>query len=271
LTLTADQYEAVIHTTPRITEGKDFGPVVLKAKRKPVQIDAGKVKRGEGFRGKATHQGKPVTVGCVTLDERPRPMNVVNGYILRGRVTTAPRTASVTAVVENGQYELTAWRPGSYTLTLHVTGQAPTATDVLVLKSGDWRTQDLSVVECGSLRGKVAGEVKWPAGTLWVVAFDKSGFRAETPVEADGTFVFQQLPPGEYGVKVGHDAVQDQDAQMRAPQEGASKTEWDEYIKRSEAPSDPWNRAKVVKVESGKAVEGVMLELPAEMLGKVGK
>ena len=52
------------------------------------------------------------------------------------------------------------------------------------------------------------------AGSLWAVAFNHAGLRTETRLNPDGAFQFRQLPPGEYGLKVGHDAFMENDQVM---------------------------------------------------------
>ena len=46
-------------------------------------------------------------------------------------------------------------------------------------------------------------------GHLWAVAFNKTGIIVDTRVNPDGTYCFQHLPPGKYGLKVGHNAYYD--------------------------------------------------------------
>jgi hypothetical protein len=62
------------------------------------------------------------------------------------------------------------------------------------------------------------------------------------------------LPPGEYGLKVGHDAYEDAEVYfgslLEVPREAFK------------VPADPWKRAKVVRVEAGWETEGVEVEMP---------
>jgi len=62
----------------------------------------------------------------------------------------------------------------------------------------------------------------------------------------------EHLPPGDYGLKVGHDAYEDSEVPHgpNIPEEAWKK------------PADPWQQAKVVKVEAGRDVKGMELELP---------
>jgi hypothetical protein len=268
VTFHADHYEEAEHHTPCITQGKDFDDVVIKLKRRKITVEANKVKVGEGLRGKVVHEGKPVASGLVTLCYRNREMNLVNGYVLRGRVTTAPYLEVATAAIEQGQYELPASQAGQYFLTVYVPGQAPFLSSHVSVQSGEWKQFDLETQASGSIAGKVQDLPVESQGYLWVVAFSKKGYRAEVPVRADGTFQFPALPAGEYGLKVGHDAIRDRDAEVRFPAK-PDKQAFEEYQKKAEAPSNPWLRVKEVKLETGQAVKDVVLEVPEEM--KPGK
>jgi hypothetical protein len=60
------------------------------------------------------------------------------------------------------------------------------------------------------------------------------------------------MPPGEYGLKVGHDAYEDSEVPRG---ENIPKEAWKKK-------ADPWQRAKVVTVRAGHETSGVQLELP---------
>ena len=66
-------------------------------------------------------------------------------------------------------------------------------------------------------------------------------------------FFFGDLPPGEYGLKVGHDAYTDTEVPRGTdiPKEAY------------ETLADPWKRATVVTVEAGHETSDVELELPS--------
>ena len=91
-------------------------------------------------------------------------------------------------------------------------------------------------------------------GHLWVVAFSKTAIREESRAAPDGTFSFPALPPGEYGLKVGHDAYDDPEVYP-----GSLMRDHPEAFKEN---ADPWKRAKIVSVRAGQTTEGVEVELP---------
>jgi hypothetical protein len=60
------------------------------------------------------------------------------------------------------------------------------------------------------------------------------------------------LPPGRYGLKVGHDAYRDSEVPHHPDiPPGARKVA-----------AEPWNRAVVVEVTAGEERSGIELELP---------
>jgi hypothetical protein len=114
-----------------------------------------------------------------------------------------------------------------------------------------------AVIDCkegGSIRGRVANVPADWMGNYWVVAFSRNGIRMETRVGDNNQFLFSQLPSGEYGLKVGHDAYHD--AEVSAGDLSKLPQEAFDVI------NDPWQRAKIVTVQAGIAINGVELELP---------
>ena len=116
------------------------------------------------------------------------------------------------------------------------------------------KTLDIACTEGGRIRGRVKDVPPGWEGHLWVVAFSKTAVREETRVAPDGTFSLPPLPPGEYGLKVGHDAYEDAEVYP-----GSLLRDHPEAFKEM---ADPWKRAKVVTVEAGRETVGVELELP---------
>jgi hypothetical protein len=113
------------------------------------------------------------------------------------------------------------------------------------------RELDVACTEGGSISGWVKGAPRGWQGFLWVVAFSKTGIRAETRVAPNGEFSLQGLPAGEYGVKVGHDAFDD----AEVPQGTVPPEDW-------ERPADPWKRAAVITVRAGEDSAEFELEPP---------
>src|SRR4051794_13492739 len=109
------------------------------------------------------------------------------------------------------------------------------------------RTRRIVCTHGGSIRGRLTNVPRGWAGNLWVVAFTETAIRAEARAGADGQFCFTKVAPGEYGLKVGHDAYADSDVPRGFPQPMAQ--------------ADPWERATRVTVNPGRETAGVELEL----------
>jgi hypothetical protein len=72
-------------------------------------------------------------------------------------------------------------------------------------------------------------------------------------VSADGTFRLENLPPGRYGLKSGHDAYTD----PHVPREKAGEKH---DARDFEKPAEPWQGAVVVTVEPGQTARGVVVD-----------
>jgi uncharacterized protein (DUF2141 family) len=112
---------------------------------------------------------------------------------------------------------------------------------------------DFACSDGGAIHGRVKNVPAGWEGNLWAVAFTKTAIQAETRVNPDGTFSFAQLPPGEYGLKVGHDAYHDWE--VPGGLFGLPDSVWLLQV-------DPWQRAKLATVRPGSETSGVELELP---------
>lgn len=131
-------------------------------------------------------------------------------------------------------------------------GQPLTQVGPIAVSLNREKTLDIVCVKGGVISGRVRGGPTGLEGHLWVVAFSKTAVRAEARVGREGAFAFPPLPPGEYGLKVGHDAYEDPDVPRGLD---IPKEDW-------VRPANPWKRAKLVKLESGRDQRGVEVEFP---------
>ena len=156
----------------------------------------------------------------------------------------------------DGSYSLNArFQDDDWYVAVEEPNQPLTLLGPIQIKLNEKNRLDIECVDGGAVHGCVKNVPAGWEGNLWAVAFTKSAIQAETCVNADGTFSFSQLPPGEYGLKVGHDAYHD----WEVP--GGKLDESSEAIWQLRA--DPWQRAKIVTVRPGSESSGVELELPA--------
>jgi len=252
--------------TPKIVEFKDIQGIVLKLNPKGAAEPTEEPKNG--LTGRATRAGLPVTHALVGLWQPAASMNAPNSYMLRGRTTTGPGWAMDEAPVrEDGSFFLKVPSSGKYWyVVVREPGQPPTLVGPLSLVMNEPKTLDISCTQAGSISGRVKQTPAGLEGQLWVVAFTKTGYRTETRV-TEGRYAFPALPPGEYGLKVGHDAFTDSEIHtplLGQPNRELTKTEKERFVKEFNTPSDPWKRAKTVRVEEAKETADVELELPKE-------
>ena len=148
-------------------------------------------------------------------------------------------------------------------------GHALTQVGPIKIGVNEKRQLDIACTEGGSIRGHVKNVPTGWEGHLWAVAFTKTAIQAETRLSPAGEFCFQQLPPGEYGLKVGHDAYNDSEVPRDRPPTVPRKSggncpeeEW-KQLDQQERPIRG-GTTKVVTVEQGRELSDVELELQRE-------
>ena len=245
----------------KIAANQDLKDIVVKlAKEKG---DQAKEERA-GVIGVVTRDGRAVGGGRVGAWKKLRDLNRINVSVRRGR--TSPRGGYEFAwgkVGPDGTFAIEGLKPGPWYLTFEEPGRASTALGPIELKKGDpARKLDLAVVAGSSIEGRVENVPSSMAGQVWVIAFDDAITRREVQVAADGSFRLDGLPPGRYGLKVGHDAYVDPHA--------LTEMGWPEMAKYRELlnqPGEPWRGAVVVDPKAGETSRGVVLDFrPPEPL-----
>jgi hypothetical protein len=154
--------------------------------------------------------------------------------------------------IENGIYTLDVPNPGNdWYVVAEEPGRALTQVGPIPVAPEERKTLDIRCVEGGTISGHVDGIPAAWAGSVWVVACNRTGVRAEVRADPDGNFSLTNLPPGEYGLKAGYDGFRDSDV----PEKG-TPADW-------KNPTQPWRRAVVVKVAPARETAEVRLALPA--------
>jgi hypothetical protein len=186
-------------------------------------------------------------------------MNRVNVAIHRGRTLPMWGFEFVrTTVNSDGTFTLENIKAGPWFGPWYFVYEEPTGPPTIVgpvtITSKDrTMTVDITVTEGGAIEGRVENVPPAMAGQVWVVAFDATVLKREVLVSADGTFRLEDLPPGRFGLKAGHDAYND----PHVPR-------WREGEKHDpkdfEKPAEPWQGAMVVTVEPGKTVRGLVVD-----------
>lgn len=247
-------------------EGKlFFDKLTRRAKADNLQVKLHRIEggpaAGQRITGVVRDGNRPIKSAWVSLQMPPKSADSVNAAIKRGRVVPDCRwwyaPASMLSA-DDGTFALTVPEPGPWYVTVEEATGRKTILGPLDIKASEQRALEIAVVEGGTIVGRVNHIPSDWRGQLWVVAFDGTVSRAETRVAADGSFRFDNLPPGDYGLKAGHDSYADPDVPRTAKGfTSLPKEAW-------ETPADPWKSAVKVHVAAGQKVRDVAIECPAK-------
>lgn len=199
--------------------------------------------------GTVSREGRPARVGWVSAWRLRTKTEWANVRMIRSCPVGADAYPLQRALVaDDGTFALEGLKPGTYYVLLQEPGRAPTVTGPITLERGENRRLDVAAVEGGAIQGRVEGAPARWKGELWVVAFNESIHLAEARVASDGTFRLDGLPPGRYGLYVGHDAHEERFRDLKRVIDLES---W--------APADPWKHAVIAEAASGNVTEGVVI------------
>jgi hypothetical protein len=251
ITATATGYHDGEAFTPKISERQTVSGVVVRMRRKTPS--ASPTLPRQTITGKVTRGGKPVASGWVGLWELPRRKNSVNSYIMRGRTMEGDGVVYARALIRDGSYELTVpFQSDRWYVVAEEPGKALTQVGPVPISLNESKRLDIACVEGTRIRGKVQDIPEAWRGQAWVVAFNRTGVRAEAQASPDGGFVLPPLPPGEYGLKAGTDAYMDPEV----PQgRDIPKEAW-------EREAEPWKQAKIVRIQPGYDIDEVEIVFP---------
>jgi hypothetical protein len=250
LTLSATGYHDGETFTPKVTELKKIDGIVVKLKKQRTGTKP-EVPKQRIF-GTVTRDDRPVQGGWAGLWSLRRRPDSVNVSIQRGRTVTEDPIVYTSAPIRNGSYALDVpFQHQAWYVVVEEPGRPLTQVGPIPIELNQEKKLDIACPEAGTVRGRVKEVPKGWEGHLWVVAFTDAGIREEARVGGDGAFTLR-LPPGEYGVKVGHDAYEDSEVPRG---KNIPKEAWEKR-------ADPWPRAKVVTVAAGREIGGLEVELP---------
>ena len=250
LTFTAEGYDDAEAFTPKVDHLQTIEGLIVKMKR---QTGAEKATvRSQRISGMVTRDGQPVKTGWVGLWGLQGTENVVNSPMMRGRTVERERIVYRSALIENGRYTIEIPNPGNdWYVVAEEPGRAITQVGPITIAPEEYKTLDIQCVEGGRISGHVDDIPAGWAGSVWVIAFTRTGVRTEARIDATGNFSLANLPPGEYGLKAGYDGFRDSEV----PEKETPK-DW-------KTPTQPWRRATVVTVESAREIVGVGITLPS--------
>jgi hypothetical protein len=181
--------------------------------------------------------------------------NLANADVQRGRSIPARGSPFVQVITSaDGSYSLEAPFQGNWYVVVESPSRAPTIRGPLKIELNENQTLDIECNDGGTIAGRVRNLPDNLRGHLWVVAFNRNIYKTEVRVANDGTFQLDLLPPGEYGLKVGHEGYEDPElpwGDMHFTPKSAYKT----------LPT-PWKSATIVKVEPDATASVIRLELP---------
>jgi hypothetical protein len=203
-----------------------------------------------------TLDGKPVSGGRVGAWMKLRSMERINAEVHRGRVVErGGYEFAWSKVGPDGQFAIDGLKPGPWYLAYEEPGKASTVVGPVTLKKGAAQAVDIAVTPGATIEGKVEHIPYGMAGAAWVVLYDDGVVDREVRVAPDGTFRLEGLPPGRYGLKVGHDGYEDPHSLMSMKVE-----DFQIYREFIFGPAEPWLGAVVVEVKAGQASRGVVLD-----------
>ncbi len=211
--------------------------------------------------GRVARAGKAVGGGRVGGWQKGRKeMNRPNVTIRRGRTVPASGYEFAWATVNaDGTFALRNLKAGPrfgpwFFVYEELTGPPTIVGPVAITSKDRTVTVDMAVTRGGAIEGRVENVPAAMAGQVWVIAFDATILRREALVSADGTFRLDDLPPGRYGLKAGHDAYTDPHVPRWKPG-GRPDPKFFEKL------AEPWQGAVVVTVEPGQTARGVIVDL----------
>ena len=255
LTLTAPGYHDAEAFAPPVDNFQAIDGIVVSLRRLAGEAPAVARPPEQTITGTVSRGGVPIREGWVALWGVRGRGDPINAPVLRGRMVAGPGFIIAQAPIRpNGTYSLDLPGQVSGFLVLDEPGHAFTQAGPIAVALGERRVVDLATSEPGRVRGVVANVPAEWRGRGFVVAFNRTGIRVEARIASDGSFALPPLPPGEFGLKVGHDAYSDPEV-YPVPLDQIPKTAFTEV-------ADPWKRAVRVTVAAGQEVNGVVIAWP---------
>jgi len=253
LTFTAAGYHDAEAYSPKVTELRTVTGIVARMKKK--NDGSTPTIARQSISGTVNRDGRPIRSGWVGLWALRRPRNAVNSPVLRGRTVVGEPIPYASAAIHDGSYRLDVpFQSETWYVVVEEPGHALTQVGPVSIALKEQKTLNIACAQGGRIRGRVTDIPAGWEGHVWVVAFSKTAVQAEVRVEPSGQFTLASLPPGEYGLKAGHDAYEDAEVY---PGKLAR-----EHLESFKEIADPWKRAKLVTFKQGRDSVIVEVEFP---------
>ena len=254
LTFTAAGYHDAEAYTPKVTELKTVGGIVARMKKKtdgstptiaPQSISGTVTPRRPAG---SIRLGRPVGIEA-TPERGQLPRSCGNAPSWASRVPTPAPPFTTDLITSTCPSRA---RPGTSSSRSQATRSRRSGRSRSLSKS---RRRSTSPAPKGA--ASAAGSRTYPPDgkdTFGSSPSARPQSRRKRAVEPSGQFTLPSLPPGEYGLKAGHDAYDDAEVYP-----GKLAIEHPESFKET---ADPWKRAKLVTVKPGRDSDVVEVEFP---------
>jgi hypothetical protein len=253
LTFFAECYHDAEAFTPKVKDLSTVRGIVARIKKKTAASSPEIAE--QSITGTIVRDGQPVKSGWVGLWDLRRPQVAANSPVMRGRAVVGDPIVYSSAPIHDGKYNFSVpFQNEKWYVVVEEPGHALTQVGPIAIGLREQKKLEITCVRGGHLSGRVNEVPAVWAGHAWVVAFSNTAVRAEARVRSDGTFSIPDLPPGEYGLKVGNDAYED-------PEVYPGKTAF-EHPESFQKKVNPWARAKIVQFRTGETIAGIEVEFP---------
>lgn len=245
ITATAGGYRPGELLLPSMAAPLDLEDIVVRLNRAD---SAAATDAAAKVRGKVAIDGRPCTEGWASICYPKPEADTLNVELCR--CCPVPQGASAYCEVEldiDGTFTFDHVLPAARALlVIAVPGRAPHV-QKLSLAVGARPMLDIALQPGAAIRGRVTGVPEAMRGRLFVVAFDQYVVRRDVRIAVDGSFAVTNLPPGSYGLRVGHD-----DAELLAEA-------WPEVYgdESNEEEARPWAGVELLHVKAGQTLTGV--------------
>lgn len=249
LAISAEGYEDAEAFTPAVTRLERLDGIKIKMRRKrdvPAPVVA-----TQRIQGVVAGDADKLENSRATLWRLPRKLPAAATRVIRGRTTVGDGSAVSSQMLTGATFSLEApVQDANWYVLVDTPDRILALHGPIDVAHGEIERVEIEPRECGRVEG-VVGNSRTVDIRLWAILFSDLGIQYEVPVREDGRFEFANVFPGDYGLKVGSDALLDSDlgtfADNPFPMSDEPPAKSIQLLKQ---PSEPWKRAIRVQVEA---------------------